>query len=368
MKRSYITAAVLAAAAIAWVASGQLGDRGGAPVAQKPPALLEADKQRPKVRVRRQVAEEWAAEVVLRGRTEAERIVEIRAETEGRVIALNATDGAKVEAEQIVVRLDPDERPAMIEEAEALLEQRVVEYDAARKLTKKGFRSATALAGARAALESAEAALSQARDELSNTDIEAPFSGLIDDHMVEIGDFVKEGDPILRLVDLDPIIIVAQVTERNMGRLSMGTRGRAKLLTGQEVEGELRFMGAIADPTTRTFRVEMEVENPGGRIPDGATAELRIPTKSARAHRVSPAVLTLSDRGLIGVKALSTDNRVAFHPVEILENGPEGMWLGGLPEEFTLITVGQEFVTEGQEVEPVDERSLQGDLQGGGTS
>lgn len=368
MKRSYIIAAVLAVGAVAWVASGQFANGGRAPTAQKPPAQLDTADQRPRVRVRRQVAKDWAAEVVLRGRTEAERMVEVRAETEGRVTTLNASDGAAIEAGAEVARLDPDERPAMIKEAEALLQQRRVEHAADKKLAQKGFRAETALAGSKAALEAAEAALTRARVELSHTRIKAPFDGLIEGHMVEIGDFVKEGDPILRVIDLDPIIIVAQVTERNLGRLTLGTTGRATLITGQRVEGRVRYLGTMADPTTRTFRVEMEVANPGGEIPDGATAELRIPLDSTRAHRVSPAVLTLTDRGLIGVKAVTADNQVKFHPIEILESGPRGMWIGGLPEEILLITVGQEFVTEGQVVEPIDEQSLQQASQGGGQS
>lgn len=367
MKRSIVIAAVLAAGALAWVASGQYADGGRAPEAQKPPAQLDTADERPRVRVRRQVAEDWAAEVVLRGRTEAERMVEVRAETEGRVIALNASDGEAVGADTEIARLDPDDRPAAVKEAKAFLKQRRVEFEADRELAKKGFRAETTLAGSQAALEAAEAALTRARVELSNTRITAPFDGLIEDHMVEIGDFVKEGDPIVRVVDLDPIIIVAQVTERNLGRLSLDSIGRAKLVTGQVVEGRVRYLGTMADQTTRTFRVEMEVANPGGTIPDGATAELRIPLDSAQAHRVSPAVLTLTDRGLVGVKAVEADNSVKFHPVEILESGPRGMWIGGLPEEILLITVGQEFVTEGQLVEPIDEDSLQA-AQGGGQS
>ena len=76
------------------------------------------------------------------------------------------------------------------------------------------------------------------------------------------------------------------------------------------------------------------------------------------AHRVSPAILTLTDDGMIGVKTLGPDNRVRFHPIQIIGDGADGVWLSGLPNRITLITVGQEFVAEGQTVRPIDEADL----------
>ncbi len=83
------------------------------------------------------------------------------------------------------------------------------------------------------------------------------------------------------------------------------------------------------------------------------TAELRLPAAERPAHRLSPAALTLSDAGAVGVKTVDADGRVRFREVEILADEPQGVWVAGLPETVTLITVGQEFVTEGQRVRPV---------------
>lgn len=360
MKRSFIIAALLATGAAGWIASGLLADGGGEPATRKPPAALEAGAKQPSVRVRRLRAEPRVTQIVLRGRSEAERMVEVRAETHGRITELPVEEGNPVADGEIIARLSPEDRPALLKEAKALLAQRRVEFEAARRLAKKGFRAETQLAGAKAALESAEAAVSRASVALDNTRIVAPFEGKLDLRMAEIGNYVKEGDGIARVIDLDPILIVGQVSERDIGLLQPGGPGRARLISGREVEGTIRFVSAMADPVTRTFRVELAVANPTGEIPDGVTAELTFDLASTLAHRVSPAILTLSDGGIVGVKALAADRTtVTFHPVEILESGLEGVWIDGLPEEIVLITVGQEYVTVGQKVEAIDEETLQ---------
>ena len=359
MNRSYVTAALLALGAAGWIGSGQLADGGNAPEALKPPADLGAAEQVPLVRVRSQTAELRVNRAIVRGRTEAVRTVETRAETEGRVVEVAVERGDRVEAGQVIARLAPRDRPARLKEAGALFEQRRIEHEAARRLSKKGFRSDTQLAAASAALEAAAAALDLAKVELDNIQIRAPFDGIVDDRMIDIGDFLKVGDHVARVVDLDPILVVGQVSERVVGGLQVGRPGRARLITGQELSGRLRFVGAMADATTRTFRAELEVANPEGKIPDGITAELDIPLGQAKAHLVSPAILTLAPNGVIGVKTLEAGDIVGFHPVTILESGLDGVWIGGLPEQVTFITVGQEFVTVGQKVKPVTEGSLE---------
>jgi multidrug efflux system membrane fusion protein len=368
MKRSYIIAAILAAGAGAWIASGQIADGGGAPETRKPPAELSAADKLPRVRVRRQTAEPRVSEIVLRGRTEAWRTVEVKAETQGRVIDLPVQRGDQVDSGQIIAQLAPEDRPAKLTQAEALLEQRRLEYRVAERLSKKGFRAETELAGAQAALQAAEAAVENAKLALDNTAIRAPYDGFVEERLVDIGDFVEKGDRIAQVVDLDPILVVVQVSERDIDQLEVGAPGRARLVANREVSGKLRFVGAMADPATRTFRVELEVANPERKIPDGVTAEVRIPTERVVAHLVSPAILILTDGGVLGVKTLEADDTVGFHEISILESGPAGMWIAGLPEQVTFITVGQEFVSAGQRVQAVDEETLESDRAQGGTS
>ena len=358
MKRSYIIAALLALAATAWVLSGQLnGER--AAEAQKPPVQLAAAQQLATVRVRQQSAAARVTELVLRGRTEALRSVVVKAETQGLVEELLFERGDQVAEGQALVRLAPKDRPAAVTEAKALLQQRRIELQAAKTLSEKGYRADTQVAEAQAAYDAAEAALQRAQWELDNTKITAPFEGSVDDRLVELGTYVEPGDPIAEIVDLDPVLVIAQVNEIDIGRIEVGAVGQARLITGLEVAGQVRFIAAMAEESTRTFRVELEVPNPDGAIQDGVSAELRLPIEEVWAHKASPAILSLSDEGELGVKLVDAEGTVHFHGVEIVDNGPEGVWLSGLPREITLITVGQEFVTDGQKVRAVTEESLE---------
>lgn len=363
LKRSFVIAAVLAVAAVGWILSGQIGEERAAE-AQKPPAQLSAAKQVPTVRVRHQSAEPRTAALVLRGRSEALRTVDIKAETHGRTEELLFERGDQVQAGDLLVHLSDEGRSAAVKEAKALLAQRRIELEAARKLSKKGFRAETQLAESEAAYEAAEAAVSRAEVALDDTRILAPFAGYVDDRMTELGAYVEPGDPIARIVDLDPILIVANASEIDVASLKVGGAGKIRFISGQEASGHIRFVGAMADPQTRTFRVEIEVPNADGAIPDGVSAEVSMPLDEVWAHRVSPAVLSLSDTGVLGVKTVDGEtNAVRFQPVEIVDNGPGGVWLAGLPREVTVITVGQEFVVDGQTVQPVDEESLRQEAQ-----
>ncbi len=363
MKRSIIFAVLLAVGATLWVASGQFGESGAEPPAQKPPADLTALDQAPLVRVRPSRAEQHAVIDLLRGRSEANRLVEIKSETDGRLAELPINDGTRVKAGDVIAKLSPGDRPARLAEARALLAQRKVEFDADKKLSQKGFRAETQLAASQAELEAAEAAVKIAEVELSYTTIRAPFDGVIDDRLVEIGDFIDRGEAVARLVELDPMLIVTQVNERDIRRLSVGAPGQARLMGGATVTGTIRHISAIADEATRTFRVELEVPNPDRRIAAGMTAEIALPLSEIAAHHVSPAVLTLAENGEIGVKAVDAEGRVAFHAVSIVDTDNQGIWITGLPEEITLITVGQEYVSAGEAVRAVQESEIEESLE-----
>ena len=125
------------------------------------------------------------------------------------------------------------------------------------------------------------------------------------------------------------------------------------LATGETLDGSLKFIASMADDATRTFRVEFRAPNPGLKIRAGVTAELKISVDAVPAHFVSPAVLTLNDEGKLGVKLVNNQNKVEFHPADIISDEPDGVWLGGLPQTIRVITVGQEYVREGDPVHPV---------------
>ena len=359
-KKSYVIAGVVAVGLAGWLLSGQLGrDQAdtseGADVtdagAATPPSAIETKTL--SVRVRDLVAEPIEREIVINGKTEAVRSVEIRAETQGRVIELASEEGAPVDRGDVLVRLDPKDRDVQKLEAEALLRQRQIELDAARRLGEKGFQAETNVAEAEAYHAAAEAALKRAELALEDTVIQAPFAGILDRLHVEIGDYLDVGDPLALVLDNDPYLVVGDVTETEVGELETGMTGKIRLATGETVEGRLRYIASRADEQTRTFEVELDVPNPSGRLAAGVSAEIRLSLEQVPAHRVSPSVLTLADDGTLGVKTVDGDDVVVFVPATIAKADQNEVWLTGLPERVRLITVGQGFVSDGIEVNPM---------------
>jgi len=361
MRTSYIIAAALTLAVGGWIASGQMG--GNVAVSDEDAQQMQTQsapqEAKPiKVRVRTVQGQQRANELVLFGRTEAERMVDMRAETKGRVSEILVKKGEKVKKGQTLLRLALEDRPAKLKQAEALVKQRKIAYDAAMKLSKKNYRSKVKLAEEKANLEAARASLENIRTDIGHTRFRAPFAGVVDALPLEIGDYVKVGDHAGRVVDLDPILIVGEVAERDVHRVRPGSVAHARLVTGQEVAGTVRFVSKMGTQETRTFRVEVAFDNPGGAVAEGLTAELRLPLATVTALLLSPAVLTLDRDGVVGVKTVDADDVVRFHAVELIADTAEGIWLKGLPTAARVITVGQEFVTVGQKVLPMPESAI----------
>lgn len=364
MNRSTVIALVLAGGVAAWIGSGLMesGPSGPARAQSAPPShpapAREADLV--PVRVRSLVAVDHARELALFGRTEAERSVDLRAETTGRVVARPVAKGAAVMAGEIIVRLAMDDRQVRLNEAEALVRQRAMVHEAGTELARQAYRSKIKVAESRADMEAARASLEAIRLDIERTEIRAPFAGVIDDLLVEEGDYVTVGGAVARLVDLDPVLVVAEVSERDIGALHPGQAAVARGLDGRETAGRVRYVSRTANASTRTFRVETELPNPQALLPRGMTMDLRLALDGERAHLVSPALLTLSRDGAVGVKAVDEAGIVVFHPAKVLADTSQGMWLGGLPERLAVITLGQEFVSEGQRVRPVPEEPRPG--------
>jgi multidrug efflux system membrane fusion protein len=369
LKPSHAIAGGLVLALAGWLLSGQLDADPAAPP-ESAPRTTAAERPLPAVRVREVTAAPVAREIVINGKTAPARSVELRAETNGRVVEIGARRGAKVAAGDLVLRLDPRERRAMVEEARAALKMRRIEADAAEKLGEKGFQAETKVAAARANLEAAQAALEHAELELDHTEIEAPFAGVLEARPVEIGDFVDVGDAVATVIEQDPFLVVGEAAETEIGALHRGMQGTARLITGDVVAGRLRYVGSRADPATRTFRVELEVANPSERFVAGASAELHLQLETVEAHKLSPGVLTLNDDGELGVKAVSDQDVVVFHPATVVRAEADAVWLAGLPERLRLITVGQGFVRAGDRVRAVSEAAIDGAPRpaGGATS
>lgn len=356
MKKSYLIAGGVALIAFVWILTGQFADRpknhSGEPETAARPQTL------PRVRVRDMTATMKENVVILLGRTEAERRVDVRVQTASRVKELNVAQGDAVDDDAVIITLDEENRPAQLAKAKAVEEQYHIAYEAARQLSQKSYRSKVTLAANKADWETAKSNLSEITKDIAYTKIKTPFQGIVDLIKIEKGDYVEKGDVVATVVDLDPIVISGEITEKDVPNVLPGGKAQVRFINGSTAEGVIDYVSKMGGADTRTFRVEVKVPNPEGRIYEGLTVELALPTGATLAHLLSPAVLTLSDQGVVGVKTVDDKQIVHFNPVQIIGDTPEGVWLAGLPEQMTLITVGQEYVRPGDQVVPVPEESL----------
>ncbi len=367
--KSTLMAGIVAIGVIAWMASGSVTTTGSDARSPTPASATLPDdtaaagaNERAGVRVgvRQSSASVVSRVVAVSARTEPNRIVEIRGEAEGRVIAVNAERGAFVREGEAIARLDMRDREARLEQARAQLEQHRIQYEAALALRNQNLTSEVQIAEARARLIASEAMLKDIELEIERTVIRAPFDGVVQEREVEIGDLVRIGDTIAEFVDTDPIIIVGDVNELEIGDLNPGRSGKATLADGSLVEGVVRYVAPVANPGTRTFKVELAVPNANRSVRAGVTAELEMATEEVFGHLLSPALLTLDDEGTIGVKIVDESSRALFIPVEILRSDTQGVWVSGLPGTADIIAIGQGFVVDGQLVEGVPADGITG--------
>lgn len=367
--RPWLLAGLVAAAVLVWLASGSLGDRGtegdkGGFAAQPPSAATT------RVQVRTQQAVPVTRYISVFGRTAPARVVEIKAETNGRIESLGAARGQQVRKGAELLRLDLRDRQARLEQAQASVAEHQTAFEGQLELKTQGYVSETQIAETLAKLEAAKAELVRAELDLEYMVIRAPFDGVIQDRAVEEGDFVRAGDPVITFVDNTRLIVTASIAEQDARFVAVNDAALAKLVTGEQVRGRIRYIAPVAEESTRTFTVELEVPNASGKLPSGVTAEMQIPAGEMLAQKISPAILSLDADGRIGLKTVDSQNQVVFHAVEIARSEPDGLWVTGLPASANIITVGEGYVSPGQRVDPVfgqEETALAADKPRDGT-
>ncbi|MEX0737724.1 MAG: efflux RND transporter periplasmic adaptor subunit [Pseudohongiella sp.] len=304
------------------------------------------------VRAMRSRVDTFTQSVSVRGRTQAFRLVDIRAETSGRVVATPAARGARVQQGDVLCELAIDTRETDLQEALSRQEQSRLEYEGGLDLQQRELISRSALAQLKTTYDAAIAAVSRAELALERTKIRAPFTGIVETRAVEVGDYMDMGGQCASLFDDNPMLLVGQVPEQDVNKLDIGTRVTGIMVTGDRVNGELTYLARAADDITRSYRIEVQLEPQQIPIRQGISTEILLDAAQIRAHLVPPSSVTLDDAGLLGVKTLNSDNEVEFRRVQIVGESTRidqpGFWVTGLPEEVVLITVGQELVFEGQ--------------------
>lgn len=289
-----------------------------------------------------------AKTITVQGEIEANRIISLKTEVEGKVIALPVVLGSRVEAGTLLIKLSLSTLLADRAQAVANLKYQQQELAATKNLFAKKLESESSLSLAQANVEAAKATLEKINYDIDNTNIKAPFSGVFDRRFVEIGDYVDRGHEILSLVDDLKLKMTAMVPQQQVESLSLGQQVTATLNNGEQLTGALSFISTTADATTRSYRVEVVIDNKTQRHLVGMTASLSIPVKKVSGHAVNASTLSLNNKGQLQVKGVDDENKVVVYFVEIIRTDANKIWVSGLPESVSLIILGQDFVVAGQ--------------------
>lgn len=288
-----------------------------------------------------------------KGRTAPDKAVTVKAGTTGTVVATPAREGSFVRKGALLCGLDVEARSARVRETEAQRDSARVDFEAARTLAAKGLTPANREEAAQATLDATEAAVNAAKVELAKTQIRAPFDGIFETRLAEAGDFLVPGAACGVLIDMTPVIVVAEVSQDYASRLSVGMEAKARLASGETFPSRVRYISRAASEQTRTFLIEAELDTGEATVPAGVSASLILPVTSVPATLISPALLTLSDAGELGVRYIEDDDTVRFAPIEVVDEGIGGAWVTGLPDTVRIISMGQDYLSEGVKVNPV---------------
>lgn len=345
-EKPYIIAIVMALAVVLWMLSGSTQAE-----SEKSQSLHE--KVLPKVKVEQLKAQPIKQTIQLYGRSEPDKITKIAARESGEVMAILKQEGEFVSQGEVILTLDQGDLAQMLLAAQSQLTQRDVEYQGALKLKQRGLNDEVALARTKSALDSAKAEVARIELRIARTQVKAPFDGIINKRLVEKGDYVGIGDPILLLADLNPLIVRANVTQQEVLALAVGDQVSATIVTGAKHTGTIRYIAPVADENTNTFVIEAAFSNPNMQYKAGFSTQLDIELDEVQAVLLSPAFMALDDEGNIGVKTLSNDDTVLFTPINIVKSEQDGVWMTGLGENAKVITLGQGFVRIGDKVEAI---------------
>jgi len=286
------------------------------------------------------------------GQSTPDRATGIKPKVSGQVISVSVSRGDLVEAGQEIGRIDSETIEAQLAQARSRWEQTDADLQRAETLLSRGIATEAQVSQARAAIAAAEASVTAAQEQLENTILRAPFAGRLNEMTLDVGEFVNDSDVVAEVLDNDPLTVVLQVPQQALSRLQKGQEADVAFITGETRTGTVGFIGSNADSQTRTFRVEVGVENPDSEMPAGLSAQIAIPTGKARGHFISPAILSLGPSGALGIKTVDADDKVAWQEETIARAQTDGIWVTGLHEQVDIITVGQGFVAKGDVVDP----------------
>ena len=338
--------------------------------------------------------------IELQGQTTHNKKIDVKSETTGNITNISFNRGDKVSKGDNLVTISIENRNELLNSAKKDLERLnkelelneknkinrlsqnkeliklyEIEFASAKQLIDKGLSSKSKLslasfnlANARADQEdiminfesqqsSIEAQIASFKSQLKNIELDiqntlinAPFSGIISDKMIEESEYITPGNTLFTIIDLNPIKIQGYLSEFDVNKINLGTKAVIENTNGIKKIGKISFISPSAETSTRTFEITIEADNGDISFKSGITTKITIAGSELKAHKIPPSILTLLDDGTVGVKAINNESIVVFYPTTSVKDTIDGIWVSGLPDTVNLIITGQEYVSVGESI------------------
>lgn len=269
----------------------------------------------------------------------------ISSESSGRVESI-LRRGESVEQGGVIARMDDRLSRAQYEAAKTSFELAEDTYNRMRALYEDEIISTQDYRAARAQRDQARSQLSQAEKQLNDSDIKAPFSGRVEERFVSEGELVSPGVPVVRLVDNSRVRIVAGIPERYSGQIMDGSPARIMIraLGNRKLESQVTFAGELIDAATRTFPIEVELDNQKGELKPEMVVDLQVKRTTIENAIVIPRTAVVRDESSLYVfRAIEESG----HPVAELVEVEAGFAYGSLIEITTGLESGDRVVVAG---------------------
>lgn len=345
---------VAVVAAVAVAACGQAGAEG----TQADPFVRVIN-----VEVAEITTESFVDQIRLTGTVWANQDVEVAAEESGVIREILKEKGARVQAGEPLLRIDGAILSAQVAQARAQAELASQAWERRKRLWEEDrVGSEIAYLEAKFGAEQTAANLRGLEERLSRTLIRAPFAGTLEARLVEVGSMVGPGQVVARVVDLDPVRIVAGVPERYAADVRTGARAVVTfdVFPGDAHEAPITFVGATVDPRNRTFPIEIVIPNPRRLIKPEMVSNVALARVELDAAVVVPQdALVRVENGYVVFVVVERDGATVaeVRPVVL---GPSQRNMAvvehGVEPGDRLIVLGHKSVADGDRVKVVATR------------
>jgi multidrug efflux system membrane fusion protein len=270
----------------------------------------------------------------------------------GEILNVLAKEGDMVSKGTPVIKIKDSTSVANYQSSRINYEKSKFEHESNKKLMKQNLISKIEFQRSLNNLKSAAAQYESNKELLSDVYIKSSINGYLEDFTYHTGEYIKEGQKLASIVNIERIKININLPERHINKIHINQDTKI-IVNEKEYNSKITFISKKADMEMHTYRVEV-TSAPYNNLHGGASASVIIPLSNHNAYEISPYIISLKenrDEQTLGVKIIK-NNIVKYIPIKVLKSSINGVWVESieLGNEIELITIGQVFVNDGQEV------------------